>query len=148
MNDRIKQLRKALDLTQKAFATRIGMKSNTIATYEMGRAVPSEPAINNICKEFGVNRDWLVNGVGEMFAPKPSNALNALAQEHGLSHDDCVVIENFLNLKPEVRTSLIEYFKKVSSALTDTENADAPDPSVCTAASIVESDSKTPRLCG
>ena len=59
MKERIRKLRKTLDLTQKAFAERIGMKSNTIATYEMGRAIPSDPAINNICKEFGVREQWL-----------------------------------------------------------------------------------------
>lgn len=69
MKERIRKLRKTLDLTQKAFAERIGMKSNTIATYEMGRAIPSDPAINNICKEFGVREQWLREGIGEMFQP-------------------------------------------------------------------------------
>lgn len=67
MTDRIKKLRKALDLTQQEFADRIGMKQNTIATYEMGRATPSDPTINNICKEFNVNETWLRTGEGEMF---------------------------------------------------------------------------------
>lgn len=69
MNDRIKKLRKALDLTQQEFADRIGMKQNTIATYEMGRATPSDPTINNICKEFNVSETWLRTGEGDMFVP-------------------------------------------------------------------------------
>lgn len=67
MNERLKKLRKALDLTQQAFADKIGMKQNTIAQYEMGRTVPSDAIIFSICREFNVNEDWLRTGEGDMF---------------------------------------------------------------------------------
>lgn len=67
MKDRIKKLRKELDLTQQAFADKIGMKQNTIAQYEMGRTTPSDAIIFSICREFDVNEDWLRTGKGEMF---------------------------------------------------------------------------------
>lgn len=67
MKDRIKKLRKELDLTQQAFADKIGMKQNTIAQYEMGRTTPSDAIIFSICREFDVNEDWLRTGEGEMF---------------------------------------------------------------------------------
>lgn len=67
MKDRIKKLRKELDLTQQAFADKIGMKQNTIAQYEMGRTTPSDAIIFSICREFNVNETWLRTGDGEMF---------------------------------------------------------------------------------
>lgn len=67
MKDRIKRLRKELDLTQQAFADKIGMKQNTIAQYEMGRTTPSDAIIFSICREFDVNEEWLRTGKGEMF---------------------------------------------------------------------------------
>lgn len=67
MKSRLKKLRKTLDLTQQAFADKIGMKQNTIAQYEMGRTTPSDAIIFSICREFGVNEDWLRYGTGEMF---------------------------------------------------------------------------------
>ncbi len=67
MNERIKILRKALDLTQQKFADNIGVKRNTVATYEMGRSIPSDSAISLICKTFNVNEKWLRTGEGEMF---------------------------------------------------------------------------------
>lgn len=67
MKDRLKKLRKELDLTQQAFADKIGMKQNTIAQYEMGRTTPSDAIIFSICREFGVNEKWLKSGEGEMF---------------------------------------------------------------------------------
>lgn len=67
MNERIKKLRKNLNLTQKEFATRIGSTQNVVANYEIGRRNPSRAVINNICKTFHVSEEWLREGTGEMF---------------------------------------------------------------------------------
>lgn len=67
MKDRIKQIRKALDLTQQKFAEKIGVKQNTVAQYEMGRNIPIDSVISLICREFNVNEQWLRDGTGEMF---------------------------------------------------------------------------------
>ena len=67
MNERLKKLRKTLDLTQQEFADRIGSKRNTIAKYETDTNVPSAAVISLICREFNVNEEWLRNGTGEMF---------------------------------------------------------------------------------
>ena len=69
MNERIKKLRKSLGLTQQEFSDRIKVKRNTVATYEMGRSMPSDAAISLICREFNVNETWLRTGDGEMFKP-------------------------------------------------------------------------------
>lgn len=67
MKEQLKKLRKHLDMTQQAFADKIGMKQNTIAQYEMGRTIPSDAIVFSICREFGVNENWLRTGEGEMF---------------------------------------------------------------------------------
>lgn len=72
MKERIKKLRKALDLTQHEFATRIGSTQNVVANYEIGRRNPSRSVINNICKTFHVSEEWLKTGAGEMFVDIPS----------------------------------------------------------------------------
>lgn len=78
MNERLKKLRKALDLTQQEFADRIGSKRNTIAKYETNTNVPSAAVISLICREFNVNEDWLRSGTGEMF--------NQLSQDEELAY--------------------------------------------------------------
>lgn len=70
MNERIKEIRNALNLTQQEFADKIKVKRNTVATYEMGRSIPSDSAIALICREFNVNEEWLRTGQGEMFIQK------------------------------------------------------------------------------
>ncbi|SES69481.1 helix-turn-helix domain-containing protein [[Clostridium] polysaccharolyticum] len=88
MNERIKSLRKVLDLTQTKFAQRIGSTQNTLANYELGRRNPSSSVINNICKEFNVNEDWLREGKGEMFKTlTPDQELADFVGE--LFSDDC-----------------------------------------------------------
>ena len=58
------------DLTQDSFGKRIGSARNTIANYENGNRVPSNAVVKSICKEFGVNEEWLRTGEGEMLIPK------------------------------------------------------------------------------
>ena len=45
MSERLKKLRKALDLTQQEFADRLGIKRNTVAQYEIGRNEPIDAVI-------------------------------------------------------------------------------------------------------
>lgn len=67
MNERIKELRKALGLTQQKFADRIRIERSTLARYEMGTISPSSAVISLICQTFNVSEVWLRSGEGEMF---------------------------------------------------------------------------------
>lgn len=73
MNERLRKLRRYLDLTQQEFGDRLGVKRNTIATYETGKSTPSDAAVSLICREFNVNEEWLRNGDGEMFIEIPED---------------------------------------------------------------------------
>lgn len=120
MKDRIRKVRKSLDLTQKTFAERIGMKSNTIATYEMGRAVPSDATINNICKEFNVNETWLRTGEGEMFIPAPTSELDALAARYpNMTHETYVLVEKLVNLPKASQDIITGFLREVVNGFGD-----------------------------
>lgn len=69
VNERIRELRKILDLNQTEFGTRIGIKQGSIAAYESGARTPMDTVILSICREFNVNETWLRTGEGEMFKP-------------------------------------------------------------------------------
>lgn len=70
-NDRLKKLRKILNLKQRELAERLGVSVGVVGDFECGRAAIPRARIYQICKEFRVNRAWLVDGVGEMFEPEP-----------------------------------------------------------------------------
>jgi len=130
LGERIKKLRKALDLTQQEFANRIGTSANVLTNYETGRRNPSNSVINNICKTFDVSETWLRTGDGEMFLAKPTAALGALTVEHHLSNSDYVLIEKFLALKPETRKAMTDYMREVVAAINSIEldGSSADDP--------------------
>ena len=121
MNKRIKKLRKALDLTQKEFADRLGMKQNTIATYEMGRSTPATPTIVAICREFHVNEEWLRTGAGEMFQPAPRDALDELIEQYRLPREYRSLTEKYLELTPAQQEAVVLYMRKVAAALMEDE---------------------------
>ena len=70
MKDRIKEIRKHAGLTQQEFADKLGLKQNTVASYEIARIIPSDRTIGDICRIFNVNEEWLRTGIGEMFVPR------------------------------------------------------------------------------
>lgn len=65
MKDRIKKIRKDEGLTQVQFGERLGIKGNTITTYETGTRIPSDAIIRAICREFHISEVWLRTGEGE-----------------------------------------------------------------------------------
>lgn len=67
MNERIKELRKCLKLTQEEFASKLDLSRNFIAQIESRTKIPSERTIKDICRIYKVNYQWLTNGLGEMF---------------------------------------------------------------------------------
>lgn len=67
MKDRIRDLRKALQMTQQEFAAKIGASRNSIASYETGARVPLDSVLTLISRTFNVNETWLRTGEGAMF---------------------------------------------------------------------------------
>lgn len=117
MKERIKKIRKELDLTQQKLADKLGVKRNTIAMYEMGKTTPSDQTLKSISREFNVNEEWLRTGTGEMFKASPTEVLDALAEEYGLTHGDYVLIEKFVNLKAEKRAAVVDYVLQAAAAM-------------------------------
>lgn len=115
MNERIKQLRKTLGLTQQEFAERIGVKRNTIAQYETGRNEPIGSVLNLICKEYNVNPDWLRNGSGEMFIEPATFSLDEYAQANKLNKTEISIIRGFMELNPDTRQAIYNVFSNVFS---------------------------------
>lgn len=123
--NRIKKLRRELDLTQEKLGSRIGVKGNTVAQWESGRNDPPDIAITSICKEFNVNEEWLRYGTGEMFLPDVSDELEALVKRYGLSSADQVLIEKYVNLKEGSRETIINFLTDVVAALNGVDDPNA-----------------------
>ena len=67
INDRIKELRKALNLSQTEFGEKLHVSRGVINNIDHNIAEPKALFIDNICLTYNVNRKWLDTGEGEMF---------------------------------------------------------------------------------
>lgn len=67
VNQRIRELRRELGISQDAFAARIGMTRGAITNIELNKLEPKELLIPLICKEFGCDEIWIRTGEGTMF---------------------------------------------------------------------------------
>ena len=89
MNERLKELRKSLGLTQQEFAERLGIKRNAVTNYEVGRNAPADMVVSLICREFNVSEAWLRTGEGEPFVqPSRDKAIESFCQEALRDEDD------------------------------------------------------------
>lgn len=122
MKDRIKEIRKAYNLTQVQFGERIGIKGNTVTNYESGSREPSNAVIASICREFNINENWLLTGNGEM--KKQLTEDEELTSLFGklLSEDDSeslarvkkAFIAEMLRLEPAAWEKILEIAKAIS----------------------------------
>ncbi|GHV81850.1 hypothetical protein AGMMS49991_04080 [Spirochaetia bacterium] len=71
INQRVRQVRVALDLNQRKFSTLLSLSSGYISGIEAEVRAVNGRLIKLIAAEFGVSEEWLKTGKGEMFnSPK------------------------------------------------------------------------------
>lgn len=116
MQERIKTVRKALRLTQTAFGERIGVKGNTVTGWENGLRAPSDAIINSICREFGVNEEWLRTGSGTPFKEKASNIIQFSKDHPEMTDIERAIMEAFFALDERQKEVFVQYCLNVAEA--------------------------------
>lgn len=66
--DRFKIIRQHFCLSQAQFAQIINKSPGFIANVETGRSEVTDNTVCTVCSVFGINKSWLTDGTGEMFA--------------------------------------------------------------------------------
>ncbi len=115
--ERVREIRKALNLTLEKFGEKVGAKKNTMSAIETGRNALTEQMSKSICREFNVNYDYLVNGEGDMFSNLPQTILDELCNQYDLSDFDRSIVEMYISLSSEerecVKRKIIELVDKI-----------------------------------
>ena len=119
MKDRIREVREHFGLSMEKFGSRIGIGKASISLLESGKNNPSVQTITLICREFGVNEQWLRTGEGEMFEQTRASVLDRLSMEYDLSREQRSVIEAFLDLDPQERDVILKYVHNVFDRSTE-----------------------------
>ena len=101
VNQRIRQARQALNMTQTDFSKAIYVSNGYTAEIENGHRIANDRIIHLICLTFGISGQWLKTGEGEMFHTSPIerkerilslfDALNPRFQEYALNVIDQLI---------------------------------------------------------
>jgi len=70
-NERLKEIRKSLALTQREFSEALDIKQGSYSDVERGKAGISAVLLKNLIRRFRINPLWLCEGEGDMFIDKP-----------------------------------------------------------------------------
>lgn len=66
-NERIKEVRSAIGLTQDRFGAKLGVGKTAVSKVENGERGVTDQLRLAVCREFRVSEDWLRTGEGDMF---------------------------------------------------------------------------------
>lgn len=131
MHKRIRELRENLNLSQTAFAARVGMTRSVISNIELGLVEIPEYRISAIVKEFNVNRKWLETGEGDMFLPQSDHAIvDQWMREYNGSPVFRALMTTYLQLSEPRRRLLGELIEEFASAVLKARAEGEPEPDV------------------
>ena len=63
VNERVKEIRKSVELTMEKFGERLGVGKVAISCIESGKNNVTDQMIKSICREFGYCEAWLRDGI-------------------------------------------------------------------------------------
>ena len=113
MNERIKELRKVLNLSQESFSSKLNISRSHFAMIENGSKNITDRVFSDICRVFNVNEEWLINGTGEMFAPTFNDKLDQLASEYNFSKLEYTFFSSYLKLDEKKREAVTEFLESI-----------------------------------
>lgn len=122
LGDRLKQIRKEKNLSQKAFADPLSTSSGYISEVEQGKKAPGSDFLTSLSRVYGVSIDWLLTGAGEAFPKKSADInleppqLNPVLLKQVIEGVEIYLKEGKSVLPPEIKARLIsllyDYYAK------------------------------------
>lgn len=119
MNERVKELRKALGLSGEKFGENIGLNRAAISKIENGAVGVSESNVKLICLTYNVNENWLRTGNGEMFNQSENEFLSDLKKQYNLTDFQINLIKTYLELDNKDKASIDKF---ITSCIENTDN--------------------------
>ena len=123
LKERIKEVRKTLGLTLEEFGNKIGVTKTTISRIENGVNSVTNQMLISICREFGVNEEWLRSGEGEMFVPLTRS--EAIAEFAGslIKEEDASFRKRLIEALAKLNEQEWEVLEGIARKLTDSDQS-------------------------
>lgn len=126
--ERVKAVRKNLQLTLDKFGEKLGVTKQTISRIENGVNNLTEQMAKSICREFSVDYTWLTTGEGDdIFEKSPSSTMEQLKKEFDLDDFSYNLVYQYLKLNADQRQAVRDFFY---NAATSADTAAAPEPNI------------------
>lgn len=110
LNQRIKELRKMANLTQKEFADRLNVKQSTVNCWENGKRVPSIETLSEIARLFKISANFLL----DIDENDQSNNLNSNVVE--------IIGRNGIHKKYIISDKELNAFETVADAIFNSQS--------------------------
>jgi transcriptional regulator with XRE-family HTH domain len=109
ITERIITIRKTLNLKQRHFAQRLGIRQSTLSNIETGQNGVTNANIRLICVTFNINEVWLRSGAGPMFQNSAPG-----------SPDETELLETFRQLLPPIKKVVMNLIRDLLEAQGET----------------------------
>lgn len=109
------ELRGALGLTQEEVAGVLKIGRSSVSKIEKGRNKLTDRNIELLCRHYGVRREWLEAGEGDMKDRMLGDAFDQLRAAYDLRPSDLRLIESLLRLNEAERDVLINWMESFVS---------------------------------
>lgn len=125
--ERVKEIRKGLNLTLEKFGERVGVTKQTVSRIENGVNNLTDQMTLAICREFSVNEHWLRTGDGEPYIKGSEDELAELvgrlykdkgSMRYKMSLELCRSMEKMTD---EQLMTFAEFVKRLAEAATPEE---------------------------
>lgn len=121
MNERLKQLRKALKLNQVDFGAKLSLTGSAISRYESGVNAMADNIVLLICREFDVNEEWLRYGTGSMFSQKNMDLIEQLSDKYDLGLYGRQLLETYLELSDSDKRTVERFVANLTANVEKAE---------------------------
>ena len=122
INNRVKEVRQSMELSQAKFAQKIEFSQGAIRDVELGKCGVSDRLILAMNKYLGVNEEWLRTGNGSMYAQTDKKdaveqALNILMAKYNMDKFEIAMMKNYLEMSPEAKQGFKTFLKEVAPTI-------------------------------
>lgn len=125
MNERIKELRLKLGLSQEDFGRRLGVGRGAITNIELNKVEPKPLFVDLICEQFHANKEWLETGDGPMLADAlPEDVLATIWAQIKTSDDELIkaIIRSYWKLNDSDKAAVRKMVDKMVDELDKKKN--------------------------
>lgn len=119
--ERVKEVRKSLNLSMEKFGERLGVSKSAIANIESDYRNLTKQMAKSICREYNIDYFWLTEGTGNMFMQVPDSLIEEVIEDYNLDKNDKYILESYLELSDDEKKTIKNFFINIADKIKKDE---------------------------